>query len=142
MSTLRSLALPADTRQLLTWNVASDSDLSRIRTGVQRLFRAGETAALDELGQRVALAATELAGNALRHGAPPVVVRLLRNDDCYILDVSDGNLHRAPAIADSGHLIRDGGRGLVIVGKLADRLCWCRDETAKHVWASFSAMAA
>jgi serine/threonine-protein kinase RsbW len=137
MSTLRSLALPANIRRLLTWNVTSDNDLRLIRSGISQHFRTEEIAALDEVGQRVALVATELAGNALRHGAPPVVARLLRDDDCYVLDVSDTDLDHVPAIADPGPAIRAGGRGLLIAQSLADLVCWYRDETAKHVWASF-----
>jgi serine/threonine-protein kinase RsbW len=138
MSTLRLLAPPADIRPLLTWNLTSGTDLRQIRTEVHQFFRANQIAANDDIDQRVALVATELAGNALRHGAPPVVVRLLRDDNCYILDVSDGDPQRAPAIPGAQGSVQTGGRGLRIASSLAEQICWYRTETTKHVWASFT----
>jgi serine/threonine-protein kinase RsbW len=139
MSTLRLLAPPADTRQLLTWTVTSSEDLTRIRSGISRYFQGypGQNAPHGDIDHRIGLIATELAGNALRHGRPPVVVQLLRNDDCYVLDVSDGDPQRAPQAAEPGRSTRAGGRGLLIAGSLAEQVCWYRDKTVKHVWASF-----
>jgi serine/threonine-protein kinase RsbW len=140
MSTLRLLAPPANSRQLLTWTVTSSEDLGVIRREISRYFGAGHsaTAAPDgDIDHRIGLVATELAGNALRHGLPPIVVRLLGDDDCWVLDVSDSDLRHVPEVAESGRSIRAGGRGLLIAGSLADQVCWYRDENAKHVWASF-----
>ena len=138
MSALRLFAPPAHTWQLLSWNLTSGDDLRRIRTGIHRFFADQAAAGQADVAQRVALVATELAGNALRHGRPPVVVRLLRDDDCYILDVADHDPDHAPQPAGGGGHSQAGGRGLLIAGSLAEQLCWYRDEHSKHVWASFA----
>ena len=135
MSSLRLLAPPAHTWQLLSWKPTSGDDLRRVRAELRDFF--AENHLGDDVAQRIALVATELAGNALRHGVPPVVVRLLRDDDCYFLDVSDHDPEHAPQPASGMRNSHAGGRGLLIARSLADQLCWHRDELTKHVWASF-----
>jgi len=132
MGPLPMLAPPAPISVLLTWEPASARDLSRIRDGLLRRFPTDP-----DLRERMELVATELSGNALRHGTPPVVVRLLRADDCYILDVADGATDRAPAPADGHRDVQAGGRGLPIVQSLARQVAWYATGSAKHVWASF-----
>jgi hypothetical protein len=46
---------------------------------------------LADLAERLMIAATELAGNALRHGKPPTIVALLRADGHLIIDVTDND---------------------------------------------------
>jgi len=138
MSSLRLLALPVSTRLLLTWQLTSDQDLRRIRAGVERFFAAQPGAVEHEdLAQRIGLVATELAGNALRHGLPPITVRLLCDEDCYILDVSDKNLDQTPEPTVVLGRTRAGGRGLHIASSLAQEVCWYTNGDTKHVWASF-----
>ncbi|MFB8311803.1 ATP-binding protein [Streptomyces sp. NPDC055961] len=63
---------------------------------------------------------SELVTNAIRYGAPPVYLRLLRDKDrALICEVSDGR-------ETSPHLRRarpdeEGGRGLFLVARLADQ---------------------
>jgi two-component sensor histidine kinase len=140
MSFLQLLAPPAQACLLLSWDLTSDQDLKRIRAEIRHFFardQPADPAKPDDIAQQIGLVATELGGNALRHGSPPIVVRLLRDDDCYILDVSDHDPHRGPEAADSPQQPRAGGRGLHIVRSLTLQLCWYRTETVKHVWASF-----
>ena len=139
MSPLPLLALPPRARELLAVEVTDGEDLRSMRTQLHRFLEADQPdqAGLDDVAQRVALVATELAGNALRHGLPPVVVRLLRDEDCYFLDASDQDPHRAPEPAAREQPVNAGGRGLHIVHALAQQLCWYSNGGTKHVWASF-----
>jgi serine/threonine-protein kinase RsbW len=143
MGPLQLLAPPAHARVLLTWELTSDQDLRTIRSGILEHFAAdpqADPAGNDELAERIGLAATELGGNALRHGLPPITVRMLGDDDCYILDVCDHSPDRTPEPTDgSAQRPLVGGRGLNIVLSLAQRLCWYTTGTSKHVWASFAA---
>ncbi|GIM97361.1 ATP-binding protein [Paractinoplanes toevensis] len=142
MSSLRLLAPPAHARQLLSWDLTSSDDLRRIRAGLHRHVGAGlpgDRAGPDDVADRMALVVTELAGNALRHGRPPYVVTLLRDADCYILDVSDHSPDKPPDLPRPQEQIRVGGRGLVIARTLAREVCWYPAGPAKHIWASFPA---
>lgn len=133
------LAPPAHSR-ILTWDVTGDKDLRRIRDGLAEFFREGETAGQPRqtaLAQTIGLVATELAGNALRHGSPPVTVRLLRSDDCFLLDVSDAAVDRPPDPPEPRPGMSVGGRGLLIVLSVAQEVCWYTTPQEKHVWATF-----
>ena len=84
----------------------------------------------------IVLVATELASNALRHGRPPAVVRLLKGDDQFFLEVADRDLASVPKLAEA-HPAVGGGRGLHIARSLSLEVCWYATEHFKHVWASF-----
>jgi len=93
-------------------------------------------AELDEIPEKVALVATELATNALRHGLPPTIVRLGRHDRVFVLDVADHSPEVVP------HYVDDrppgaGGLGLRLAHKLAFDLGWYIENDTKHVWAEF-----
>ncbi|WP_250033723.1 ATP-binding protein [Paractinoplanes maris] len=137
MSALRLLAFPPHSRLLFAWELHSDQDLRRIRAEVVRVLADQPHPVPEDLVQRIELVATELAGNALRHGLPPITVRLLRDDDCYLLDVSDHDPHNPPGPVVASGQFSAGGRGLHIVLSLAQELCWYKTDNAKHIWASF-----
>ncbi|QLH25829.1 SpoIIE family protein phosphatase [Streptomyces sp. Rer75] len=87
---------------------------------------------LDDAAFAAELVISELVTNALRYGAPPVRIRLLRGRS-LICEVSDGS-------STSPHLRRadltdEGGRGLFLVSQLARR--WGTRYTAhgKVIWA-------
>ncbi|WP_305787904.1 ATP-binding protein [Symbioplanes lichenis] len=126
------LAPPGHPRELLAWDLASDHDLRLIRDGLLRHFGSSRDQA-----EIMGLVMTELAGNALRHGLPPIRVRLLQADDCYILDVSDRAPRDVPMAPEPQPDIRAGGRGLRIALSLAKEVCWHVDGDTKHVWAAF-----
>ncbi|MFI8828238.1 SpoIIE family protein phosphatase [Streptomyces sp. NPDC053431] len=89
---------------------------------------------LDSVGFAVELIVSELVTNAIRYGAPPVDLRLLRDRDrALICEVSDGR-------ETSPHLRRarpdeEGGRGLFLVAQLADRWGTRYTREGKTIWA-------
>lgn len=132
------LSPPAPISALSIWNVESDTDLAKVREAIAELVAAQPADAVaDETAQSMGLVATELAGNALRHGRPPVVVRLLGDDDCYILDVSDHGVHDHPRPVTDRQDFVAGGRGLLICLAVAEQVCWYVTATTKHIWAAF-----
>jgi len=91
---------------------------------------------LDEVPEHMAIAATELATNAIRHGRPPTRVDLRRTEHTFVLDVADQDPGTVPEVAGK-RKPGDGGMGLHIVGELAEAVGWYADGTTKHVWAEF-----
>ncbi|MFF0750538.1 SpoIIE family protein phosphatase [Streptomyces sp. NPDC004267] len=89
---------------------------------------------LGALDFAVELIVSELVTNAIRYGAPPVHLRLLRDKDrALICEVSDGR-------ETSPHLRRarpdeEGGRGLFLVAQLADRWGTRYTRDGKTIWA-------
>ncbi|GAA3957793.1 ATP-binding protein [Actinoplanes auranticolor] len=140
MTLLRTSPPPAQAVQLEQWSLTNGDELRPLRLGLRAALSAHglvDPAPADEIVDRVVLVATELASNALRHGRPPAVVRLLRCDDGrFVVDVADHDLAGVPKLAGI-HLAGVGGRGLHIVRTLALDLCWYATATTKHIWASF-----
>ena len=138
MSPLRMLALPAHTRVELTWQLASDKDLRLVREELLRYFASdGEGSIAVSAAETVGLVMTELAGNALRHGTPPVLIRLLSGEGGFILDVSDHATDRIPRQPLPQQNVQAGGRGLRIALSMAQDVCWHVEGDTKHVWATF-----
>ena len=85
----------------------------------------------------VQLALTELVSNAIRHGSGPVNVELVAEGSTLRLNISDSSdvmPQQPPAVGTT----RSGGRGLMLVGKVATR--WAanpRPEGGKTVWCEF-----
>lgn len=95
--------------------------------------------ALDDRADRVLLVASELATNALIHGLPPSVVRLLLADGCFVLDIADHDMQAFPQLRDV-EPTDSGGRGLHLARQLSLDVGWYATVDAKHIWASFSAV--
>jgi len=93
-------------------------------------------ARLDEVPEKVALVATELATNGLRHGLPPTIVRLGRTKQCFILDVADHSPDVVPKYTDD-RPPGAGGMGLQLAKKFALEIGWYVEDDTKHVWAEF-----
>lgn len=112
------------------WDVPFDvAEVATIRAECTRRIRAW---GLEEDADTAELIISELITNALRYGAPPVHLRLMRGRS-LVCEVSDGS-------STSPHLRRaratdEGGRGLFLVSQLARH--WGTRYTAegKVIWA-------
>jgi serine/threonine-protein kinase RsbW len=83
--------------------------------------------------ERLALVFSELASNALRHAAPPVVVRLSRTEGGWRISVDD-EAGDGPSVRALDHST-PGGNGLHLVLTLADQAGWHTRGDGKRVWA-------
>jgi anti-sigma regulatory factor (Ser/Thr protein kinase) len=92
---------------------------------------------LDQVPEKMAVVATELATNALAHARPPTVVRLRRTDDTFILDVADEDPAVLPEFA-ADRPPGAGGLGLPLVRDMALDIGWYIVGDVKHVWAQFA----
>ncbi|MBZ9645352.1 ATP-binding SpoIIE family protein phosphatase, partial [Streptomyces sp. PSKA30] len=124
----RTLATPAD--RVADWDVPSDpAAVAGMRAAVsQKLVEWG----LSDLTFEMELVLSELITNAIRHGSPPIHVRLLR-DHTVTCEVSDGS-------STSPHLryaatTDEGGRGLFLVAQVADRWGTRYTPRGKVIWA-------
>lgn len=105
--------------------------------------RAARAHVADDLGRRgvpdaaaddVILVASELAANAIRHGAPPALLRLEYADGRVRVTVSNHGDAPDPRIVDAA-ADADHGRGLAMVRAIADEIGWERDGDRLDVWA-------
>ncbi|MDP9408840.1 MAG: ATP-binding protein [Actinomycetota bacterium] len=85
----------------------------------------------------VLLAVSELVTNALRHGRPPVALRLERSGGGVTVDVHDGSMD-LPGSATEAAESAESGRGLGIVEAMASDtgVKSCPDD-GKVIWARF-----
>lgn len=135
MSALRSSAPHPAAAELRCWKLATFGELRTLRAALREAIET-HTEEVDDLFDKMAVVATELATNALRHGLPPTEVRLLREDDHLILDVADHDLGTLPEL-DRGRPLGAGGLGLQLTKTFAIDVGWYRTGSTKHVWASF-----
>ncbi|WP_372495826.1 SpoIIE family protein phosphatase [Kitasatospora humi] len=115
--------------QVTTWDVPDDlTAVSRIRNACTDKLTAW---GLEELAFTSELILSELITNALRYGSQPIRVRMLR-DTSLVCEVSDGS-STAPHLRYAA-LTDEGGRGLFLVARLAER--WGTRYTArgKVIW--------
>ncbi|MBB4717126.1 SpoIIE family protein phosphatase/ATP-binding protein [Streptomyces luteogriseus] len=127
----RTRELPPD--QIADWDVPADpAAVSGMRDAVsQRL----EAWGLSECGFTLELILSELITNAIRYGAGPIHVRLIR-DRTLICEVADGS-------STSPHLryaatTDEGGRGLFLVSQMAERWGTRYTPHGKVIWAEQS----
>ncbi|MFF8034642.1 SpoIIE family protein phosphatase [Streptomyces sp. NPDC016626] len=87
---------------------------------------------LDETAFVTELVVSELVTNAIRYGAPPIRLRLIRDRTliCEVADASSTSPHLRRA-----HAYDEGGRGLLLVAQLTQR--WGSRQTGegKTIWA-------
>lgn len=135
MASLSSTPYPAAV-ELRRWTLDDFGELRGLRASLREALRETTADGLGDLCDRVTVVATELATNALRHGLPPTVVRLMREDDHLILDVADHDLDARPRM-DEDRPLGAGGLGLKLAQTFAIDVGWYAADRTKHVWASF-----
>jgi anti-sigma regulatory factor (Ser/Thr protein kinase) len=122
--------------EICSWTLGTFGDLRNLRAALREAVAAAISTSTGDAAERMALVVTELATNALRHGLPPTVVRLLREGDRLIIDVADHARQAAPAV-DAGRPLGAGGLGLQLAHTFAADVGWYSTDVTKHVWASF-----
>lgn len=124
----RVLAAPPD---LFSLGLEGPGDVERARAGARALLAGREVprGAVDD----VLLVLSELAGNALRHGAGPYRVDVSLQGEVAVVDVRD-TAARLPRRRFAG-LEDEGGRGLALVGMLSRRWGTRIHPDGKSVWA-------
>ncbi|MFI1169846.1 SpoIIE family protein phosphatase [Streptomyces sp. NPDC020801] len=127
--------------QVAEWDVPRDpAAVAPVRTAcVRRLTEWG----LEQVAFTAELILSELITNAIRYGAEPVAVRLLRTvpisgpaPGTLILEVSDGS-STSPRLRRA-KVTDEGGRGLFLVARFAERWGTRYTPTGKVIWAEQS----
>jgi hypothetical protein len=139
VSTLSASRPPAPNAEVAHWILDSFTELRALRASLHKALTGQplpEGGQLDEVPEKMAVVATELATNALAHARPPTVVRLRRTDQAFILDVTDEEPAAVPEFAE-GRPPGAGGLGLRLARELALEIGWYTDAGVKHVWAEF-----
>ncbi|WP_434095325.1 SpoIIE family protein phosphatase [Streptomyces flaveolus] len=118
-----------DPGRVADWDVPRDAAaVSAVRADVGRKLQTWDLA---EVGFTTELILSELVTNAIRYGSAPIHVRLLR-DRGLICEVSDGSStspHLRHAAATD-----EGGRGLFLVARYAERWGTRYTTTGKVIW--------
>jgi anti-sigma regulatory factor (Ser/Thr protein kinase) len=128
---------PSVDEELARWTVTGAPQLGSLRTEMRDAVFGQPAADPHDLAERLTIVATELAGNALRHGIPPTVVTLQRSDGNLLIDVQDNDQASQPAV-DGQRPPGEGGLGLILAQRLAQDTGWYPTDSGKRVWATFS----
>ncbi|WP_052434738.1 SpoIIE family protein phosphatase [Streptacidiphilus melanogenes] len=124
----RTRTLGAD--QVADWEITPDpayvADARRL--AARQLAHWG----LDELVFVTELVVSELVTNAIRHGRPPIRLRLIR-DSALTCEVSDSS-STAPHLRRA-RTMEEGGRGLMLVAQCATRWGTRHSSDGKTIWA-------
>jgi GAF domain-containing protein/anti-sigma regulatory factor (Ser/Thr protein kinase) len=119
-----------DPSRVAAWDVPFDTRaVSRVRTDVSRRLADW---GLEEPAFATELILSELLTNAIRYGAPPVRVRMLLGRT-LICEVSDGS-NTSPRLRRAA-TTDEGGRGLFLVSRFADRWGTRYVAKGKVIWA-------
>ncbi|GAA2596134.1 SpoIIE family protein phosphatase [Streptomyces axinellae] len=119
--------------QVAQWDVEPDpAAVEQVRAAASEQLAAW---GLEEAGFTAELLLSELVTNAIRYGAPPIRVRLIRNHSlfCEVSDASSTSPHlRYAAEMD------EGGRGIFLVAQMAERWGTRHTATGKIIWAELA----
>ncbi|MFC7267304.1 ATP-binding SpoIIE family protein phosphatase, partial [Streptomyces lutosisoli] len=125
----RTRALHAD--RVATWDLASDPAI--VAQARQHATNQLTTWHLDDAAFITELIVSELVTNAIRYGHPPIQLRLIHENStltCEVFDSSSTAPHMRRARTTD-----EGGRGLLLIGQLAQRWGTRHTPTGKTVWA-------
>lgn len=133
----RALGAPARVRTRSALLLTASGDLARLRRHVERQAR---RAGVDRNRVAdVALASSEVGSNALRHGRPPVRVRIGSEPGEFVVEVHDtGSGIEDPLAGWLAPVSDGGGWGLVLARRLADALEIRRDAGESTVRLHFT----
>ncbi|MFD5087922.1 SpoIIE family protein phosphatase [Kitasatospora sp. NPDC058406] len=124
----RTRALHTD--QVAAWSLPADPEVvAEARAQVSRQLSAW---GLADAAYATELVVSELVTNAIRYGAPPIGLRLIR-DRTLICEVSDTS-SAAPHMRRA-HTYDEGGRGLQMVAQLTQGWGARHTSTGKTIWA-------
>jgi serine phosphatase RsbU (regulator of sigma subunit)/PAS domain-containing protein/anti-sigma regulatory factor (Ser/Thr protein kinase) len=119
-----------DPSQVADWDVPGDpAAVAGVRAGAARRLQEW---GLEELSFSTELVISELVTNAIRYGTAPIRLRLLRDRNSLICEVTDGS-------STSPHLRRaattdEGGRGLFLVAQFTQRWGTRYMPRGKVIW--------
>lgn len=118
-----------DVEQVATWDVPADpAAVAEVRTDVVRQLSAW---GLEDTAFVTELVVSELVTNAVRYGAAPIRLRLIR-DRALICEVADGS-NTAPHLRRA-RVFDEGGRGLLLVAQLTQRWGTRQTTSGKVIW--------
>jgi anti-sigma regulatory factor (Ser/Thr protein kinase) len=87
----------------------------------------------DEQSEDLVLVVSEMVTNAVRHGAPPVLLEVVADEEAVVVAVVDGSA-RPPVRRDAGD-DAEGGRGMALVHLLTNEHGVDARPPGKTVWA-------
>jgi PAS domain S-box-containing protein len=125
----RTRALHAD--RVAVWDLAFDTAI--VAQARQHATGQLTTWGLDDAAFITELVVSELVTNAIRYGKPPIQLRLIHESSTLICEVFDSS-STAPHMRRA-RTFDEGGRGLLLVGQLAQRWGTRHASTGKTVWA-------
>ncbi|HEY3687474.1 MAG TPA: SpoIIE family protein phosphatase [Streptosporangiaceae bacterium] len=114
-----------------TWTLPSATDPRMVRAARGRTREVLTRWGLDDRIETVELLVSELVTNAIRHGAGPVTLRLLRTGR-LLCEVYDTN-RDLPVLVSSGP-DEEHGRGMQLVSRMSERWGTSRTAGGKVVW--------
>ncbi|MFI5683091.1 SpoIIE family protein phosphatase [Streptomyces sp. NPDC051636] len=124
----RTHALHAD--RVATWHLPSDPAIvahaRQQATDQLTTWHLGEAAFITEL------VVSELVTNAIRYGQPPIRLRLIHTHHTLTCEVTDSG-NTTPHMRRA-HTYDEGGRGLLLIGRLTHRWGTRHHATGKTVW--------
>ena len=94
MGFLSATRPPTEKVHVEQWALGTFAELRLLRASLRQAL-AGQPMpdgrVLDNVPEKMAIVATELAANAMAHARPPTTVRLFRTETTFILDVADND---------------------------------------------------
>ena len=118
------------------WQVSSPAQLHHLRSDLRAHLRSCDCDRDEEdpLSERILMVVDELTSNGLRHGFPPVTLRVVATIDSWLVVITDLCTGRYPQLA-VGRDRALGGMGLQLVADLTSARGWTVTDGDKRVWA-------